>query len=78
MFGGGGASTGQRYNLSFGMQVQNLFGNHDLSTPQGVLSSSQFGQSTQLVGASGGGGFGGAYTSASATRRIAVQASFTF
>jgi hypothetical protein len=78
MFGGGGSSTGQRYNLSFGVQLQNLFGNEDLSTPQGVLSSPNFGRSTQLVGASGGGGSGGAYTTASATRRISVQASFTF
>ena len=46
-FGGGGSSTGKRYNLSFGVDVQNLFGNEDLATPQGSLSSPNFGQSTQ-------------------------------
>jgi hypothetical protein len=69
-FGGGGGSTGKRYNLSFGLQVQNLFGNEDLSTPQGSLTSSDFGRSTQLAG--------GPYTTQSAVRRILVQTSFTF
>jgi hypothetical protein len=70
MFGGGGASTGKRYNLAFGIQAQNLFNNENLATPVGVLTSSKFGQSTQLSG--------GAYTSNSALRRISLQASFTF
>jgi hypothetical protein len=69
-FGGGGTSTGKRYNLAFGAQVQNLFGNKDLSVPQGVLSSSNFGVSTQI--------FGGPYTTTSALRRISLQASFNF
>ncbi len=67
---GGGASTGRRYNLAFGVQVQNLFNNKDLSTPQGVLSSSNFGQSTQI--------YGQPYTTTSALRRISLQTSFTF
>jgi len=70
MFGGGGSSTGKRYNVSFGIQAQNLFNNKDLSTPQGQLSSNEFGQSTQLAGPP--------YTGTSALRRLAVQASFTF
>jgi hypothetical protein len=69
-FGGGGPSTGRRYNLAFGLQVQNLFNNEDLSTPQGVLSSSNFGQSTQI--------YGQPYTTTSALRRITLQTSFTF
>jgi len=68
--GGGGSSTGKRYNLGIGLQVQNLFDNHDLSTPQGTLSSPYFGQSTQLSG--------GAYTTNSAVRRISLQTSFSF
>jgi hypothetical protein len=67
---GGGASTGRRYNLAFGVQVQNLFNNKDLSTPQGVLSSQNFGQSTQI--------YGQPYTTTSALRRITLQTSFTF
>jgi hypothetical protein len=70
MFGGGGTSTGKRYNLAFGVQVQNLFNTKDLSTPQGVLSSPNFGQSTQI--------YGGPYTTTSALRRISLQTSFTF
>jgi hypothetical protein len=70
MGGGGGTSTGKRYNLAFGVQVQNLFNNKDLSTPQGVLSSSNFGQSTQI--------YGQPYTTTSALRRITLQTSFTF
>ncbi|HEV2578285.1 MAG TPA: carboxypeptidase-like regulatory domain-containing protein [Acidobacteriaceae bacterium] len=69
-FGGGGSSTGKRYNVALGMQVQNLFGNNDLSTPNGVLTSPQFGQSTALQG--------GPYTTQSAIRRILLQASFNF
>jgi hypothetical protein len=70
MFGGGGSSTGKRYNVSLGLQVMNLFGNRDLATPQGSLASPEFGQSTQLTG--------GPYTTNAATRRISLQASFTF
>jgi hypothetical protein len=66
----GPTNTGKRYNLSFGLQVQNLFNNDDLATPQGVLSSSNFGQSTQIEG--------GPYTSSSALRRITLQTSFYF
>jgi hypothetical protein len=69
-FGGGGSNTGKRYNFALGLQVQNLFGNRDLSTPNGVLGSSQFGESTAL--------HGGPYTTNSAVRRILVQASFSF
>lgn len=69
-FGGGGSSTGKRYNVALGLQVQNLFGNNDLSAPNGVLGSPQFGQSTALQG--------GPYTTQSAVRRILLQASFNF
>ena len=68
--GGGGSNTGKRYNLAFGLQVQNLFNNEDLATPQGVLSSKNFGQSTQITG--------GPYTTSSALRRITLQTTFNF
>ena len=70
MFGGGGSSTGKHYNLALGVQVQNLFGNRDLSGPNSTLLSQQFGQQTQLAG--------GPYTTSAATRRVALQASFNF
>jgi len=54
----------------FGLQVQNLFNNEDLATPQGSLASPYFGRSTQVTG--------GPYTTESALRRISLQASFTF
>jgi hypothetical protein len=69
-FGGGGTSTGKRYNLAFGVQVQNLFDTKDLSVPQSVLNSSNFGVSTQI--------YGGPYTTTSALRRITLQTSFNF
>lgn len=69
-FGGGGSSTGRRYNFALGFQVQNLFNNKDLATPNGTLLSPQFGQQTQLSG--------GPYTSNAAIRRISLQASFNF
>ena len=69
-FGGGGANSGKRYNVAFGVQVQNLFNNEDLATPQGDLASSEFGKSTQLTG--------GPYTTTNALRRISLQASFQF
>jgi hypothetical protein len=68
-FGGGGI-TGKRYNLAFGVQFLNLFNNLDLSTPNGTLTSQQFGRSTQLAGRP--------FTSNSALRQISLQTSFTF
>jgi hypothetical protein len=70
MPGGGGTNTGKRYNVSLGLQMQNLFNNLDPATPIGTLSSAKFGQSTQVTG--------GPYTTDSALRRIALNASFTF
>ena len=68
--GGGGASSGKRYNASFGVQVQNVFNDADRGTPNGTLSSPSFGTSTTLAG--------NLYTSGSALRRIYLQGSFTF
>jgi hypothetical protein len=70
MFGGGGSSTGKRYNFALGFQVQNLFNNRDLAAPNGTLLGNNFGQQTQLAG--------GPYTTNAAVRRISLQASFNF
>jgi hypothetical protein len=48
----------------------NLFNNLDLSTPNGTLTSQQFGRSTQLAGRP--------YTTNSALRQFSLQTSFTF
>ena len=69
-FGGGGSSTGKHYNFALGVQVQNLFNNRDLATPNGTLLSPTFGEQTQLSG--------GPYTTNAAVRRISLQASFNF
>jgi uncharacterized membrane protein YgcG len=69
-FGGGGASSGKRYNLTVGLQFQNLFNIVDRNVPVGTLTSPSFGTSTNLAG--------NIYTSDSAVRRIYLQAGFTF
>ena len=76
--GFGGASTGKRYNLAIGAQVQNLFNYAALGVPDGNLSSYQpndpahslFGRSTQLAG--------GPFTTNSAVERLQVFTSFNF
>jgi Carboxypeptidase regulatory-like domain len=60
----------QRYNLSFGVYLNNLFNDVDLSPPNGNISSTLFGKSTQLAG--------GFMTTNSAVRRITLQTNFTF
>ena len=69
---GGGANTGRRYNLTFGVQGSNIFNQVPLGTPVGTLTSSKFGQSTNI------GGLGGPGGSSAAVRRITLQATFTF
>jgi hypothetical protein len=67
---GRGSDSGRRYNLSIGIQFQNLFNNADVSTPQGVLTSPQFGRSTQLAG--------DPFTANDSLRRIYLQSAFSF
>jgi len=50
--------------------VLNVFNDVDVSTPNGTLTSQNFGRSTQLAG--------NPFTSNSAARRITLQTSFTF
>lgn len=68
--GFGGTSTGRRYSVAVGVNVQNIFNNKDLANPIATLTSPRFGQSTQLAG--------GPFTQQSAVRRISLQASFNF
>ncbi|HNU06179.1 MAG TPA: TonB-dependent receptor [Pyrinomonadaceae bacterium] len=73
MFGGGGGS--QPYNLTFGVQVSNLFNTVNMGTPIGSLNTSRFGQSTSTAGGFGFFGGGGA---SSGNRRIELQARFSW
>jgi hypothetical protein len=68
--GGLGSNTGRRYNLAFGVQALNVFNDANLSTPNGTLTSQQFGVSTQLAGRP--------FTGTSGVRQILLQTSFTF
>jgi hypothetical protein len=68
--GGIGSNTGRRYNFAIGVQALNLFNDANLSTPNGTLTSQQFGVSTQLAGRP--------YTGVSGIRQILLQTSFTF
>jgi hypothetical protein len=69
MWGGGGA-TGRKYSLNFSAQALNLFNNVDYGGPNGTIGSRYFLQSTTLAG--------GMYSSGSASRRVFLQATFTF
>jgi len=68
--GGIGSNTGRRYNFAIGVQALNLFNDANLSTPNGTLTSQQFGVSTQLAGRP--------FTGVSGIRQILLQTSFTF
>jgi hypothetical protein len=69
-FGGGGARTNRRFNLTFSISARNLFNSANPAPPVGNLSSPYFGQSISLSG--------GPFSSASANRRIDLQAMFAF
>ncbi len=69
---GGGASSGKKYTLNLGAQIQNVFNYVPYATPDGSLSAgSLFGKSTSLASFGPGG-------SSSAVRSITLQASFSF
>lgn len=75
--GGFGGGDGRKpYNLSVGINVNNLFNIVNLNTPIGSLSSSRFGQSTSTGGGFGGfGGFGGG---SGPNRRIELNMRFSW
>lgn len=66
-------SSGQRYNLTFAVQVRNIFNQANPGTPVGNLSSSLFGTSTWLASSSGADSI-----AAGDNRRIQLQMKFTF
>jgi uncharacterized membrane protein YgcG len=72
--GGGGGGTDNPYNLTFSVQVTNLFNNVNFNSPIGSLSSSRFGQSTSTAGGFGFGGGGGN----SGNRRVELQMRFNW
>lgn len=74
MFGGGGGGNSP-YNLTFGLNVNNLFNTNNQNTPVGVLNSLRFGQSTSTAG---GFGFFGGGGSNSGNRRVELQLRFSF
>ena len=70
--GGPGGQTGanHRYNVSFSVQALNLFNDINLAPPTGVLGTPNFGRSNAMAGQ--------IYSSGSASRRIFLQAVFSF
>ena len=68
MFDGSGAS--RKYSLTFTAQALNLFNNINYGTPVGNVLATNFGQSTSLAGR--------IFSSGPASRRIFVQAIFSF
>jgi hypothetical protein len=72
-FGGGGDAAG-RYNLTFSVNVNNLFNHTNAGTPVGNLSSPLFGESTSSAGRFGFGGGG----SQGGARSVELQLRFSF
>ena len=73
MFSGGGGNS--PYNLTLGVNINNLFNNVNFNSPVGVLNATRFGQSTSTAG---GFGFFGGGGSNSGNRRIELQMRFSF
>jgi uncharacterized membrane protein YgcG len=71
---GGGGNESKPYNLTFGINVQNLFNNVNYSTPVGSLTSPSFGRPRSTGGAFGFFGGGGG----SANRRIDLSMRFSW
>lgn len=74
MMGGGGGDTRKPYQLTVGINVQNLFNTVNFSNPVSTLSSPSFGQYRSTGGGFGFFGGGGG----SANRRVDLSLRFTF
>ena len=72
--GPGGAGAEKRYNLTFSVNINNLFNRSNLGPPVGNLNSPFFGQSTSTLGGFGDGGG----NASSANRRISAGIRFNF
>ena len=66
----GPGNTNHRYNLTFSVNARNVLNRENLAAPVGNLSSPNFGRSVALAG--------GPFSSAAASRKIELQASFSF
>lgn len=78
-FGGGGFGGGDvrhPYNLSVGLEINNLFNMVNLANPIGNMASSRFGQSTATAG--GFGGFGGGGGGTGPNRRVTLNMRFNW
>jgi hypothetical protein len=69
-FGGGPPTSTRRYSLTFSVNARNVLNRVNAATPNGTLSSTNFGQSTALAG--------GPFSSMAANRKIELQAMFSF
>jgi len=76
--GFGGGDTAKRYNLTFGVNFQNVLNHVNFNRPVGNLSSSYFGTSTSSAGGFGGFGGRGGGGAAPFNRLIEAQIRFTF
>jgi Carboxypeptidase regulatory-like domain len=65
-----GSATSRRYALIFSVSARNLFNRENLGTPVGNITSPKFGESIQLAQ--------GGFSSQAASRKIELQASFSF
>jgi len=74
--GFGGGDTAKRYNLTFGVNFQNVLNHVNFNRPVGNLSSSYFGTSTSSAG--GFGGFGGRGGGGAAPFNLLIEAQIRF
>jgi hypothetical protein len=65
-----GSATTRRYSLTFSVNARNLFNRENLGTPIGNITSPKFGESVSLAM--------GPYSGQAASRRVELQASFSF
>jgi hypothetical protein len=74
---GSSSSSEHRYSMTFSVMFTNVLNHVNPGGYVGNLNSPQFGQPTGVNTAFGGGGFGGAGTTAD-NRRIELQTRFSF
>ncbi len=75
---GGGGDTSRRFNLTVGLNFQNILNHTNLGNPVGNLSSPFFGRSTGSAGNFGGFGGGGGACGGACNRRIDASVRFSF
>jgi hypothetical protein len=77
-FGGGGGDSSRRYNLTVGINFQNVLNHANLSNPVGNLSSPLFGISNSSAGNFGGFGGGRGGSSGAYNRLVEASVRFSF